>query len=250
MEPHVFRSQSARHLQPDGDNLSFLQGHLVFGTLESLQIKRLASFARMRKVAAGTTIFAKGDSGTALFVVIDGTLKMVVPSNDGREAMFDLHHAGEIFGEIALLDGRPRTADAVAISDCELMVIERRDFFAFVNAKPAVASKLIELLCARLRVLSEHFEEVVFLNLPQRLARLLLRLAEEKRKDQTKLKITQLELSQMLGSTRESVNKQLRTWAKANIIGLERGGIALLTPARLVAVATDKDAESAATTYG
>src|SRR5207302_11486347 len=123
----------------------------------------LASYARSRKVAGGTTLFAKGDPGTALFAVGTGTVKITVPSIDGREAMFNLLHAGEIFGEIALLDGRPRTADAVAMTDCELMVIERRDFLAFMHSEPSVAFRLIELLCARLRFASRHLEQVVFL---------------------------------------------------------------------------------------
>jgi CRP-like cAMP-binding protein len=234
-------SQSGSRPLPPGDHLSLLQSHPVFGALEVSQLKRLMSYARARKIASGTTLFAKGDPGTALFAVSVGTVKITVPSIDGREAMFNLLHPGEIFGEIALLDGQPRTADAVAMSDCELMVIERRDFLTFVNSEPTVASKLIELLCARLRVLSDHFEEVVFLNLPQRLARILLRLYEESGRDKKpKLKITQLELSQMLGSTRESVNKQLRIWEKAGIIALERGGIVLLAPAKLAAAAAGK----------
>jgi CRP-like cAMP-binding protein len=153
--------------------------------------------------------------------------------------MFNLLHAGEIFGEIALLDGQPRTADAVAMTDCELMVIERRDFMNFVHGEPTVALKLIELLCARLRWSSQHFEELVFLNLPARLARLLLRLLsqDEDQAEEGKLKITQLEISHMLGSTRESVNKQLRIWTRQKWISLERGGIVLLAPDELAAVA-------------
>jgi len=82
-------------------------------------------------------------------------------------------------GEIALLDGRPRTADAMAMTDCELTVIERRDFLAFVHSEPNVALQLIALLCERLRIASEHYEEVVFPDLPTRLARILLQLADQ-----------------------------------------------------------------------
>jgi len=80
----------------------------------------------------------EGDAGASLFSICAGTVKITVPSIDGREAMFNLLHAGEIFGEIALLDGQPRTADAVAMTDCDLMMIERRDFLNFVHAQPAV----------------------------------------------------------------------------------------------------------------
>ena len=222
------------------DNVALLQGHPLFGALDLVQLRRLSSFARRHRVPSGTTIFAKGDAGVSLFSVCQGTVKITVPSIDGREAMFNLLHAGEIFGEIALLDGQPRTADAVAMTDCELMVIERRDFMNFVHGEPTVALKLIELLCARLRWSSQHFEELVFLNLPARLARLLLRLLnqDEDSAEEGKLKITQLEISHMLGSTRESVNKQLRIWTKRKWIALERGGIVLLAPDELAAIAS------------
>ncbi len=184
------------------DNLTLLRGHAVFGALSVEHLERLCAYATTRTVAAGTTLFAKGDPGAALFAVRDGTVKIAVPSIDGREAMFNLLHAGEIFGEIALLDGQPRTADAVTMTDCEFTVIERRDFLTFVHSEPKVALKLIELLCARLRWASTHFEEVVFLNLPARLARTLLRLSEDDKAKEGKLAITQRELSHMLGTTR------------------------------------------------
>ena len=231
--------QNVRVGRAGSDELALLRSHPVFGALEQAQLERLVSYARTRRVASGTTIFAKGDPGTALFAVRAGTVKITVPSPDGREAMFNLLHAGEIFGEIALLDGQPRTADAVAMTDCDLMVIERREFLTFVHSEPSVAQRLIEFLCARLRIAGEHFEEVVFLNFPARLARILLQLAEQNEAfaDQRRLKITQREISQMLGSTRESVNKQLRAWAKRKWIALERGGIVVLRLAALAAVA-------------
>jgi CRP/FNR family cyclic AMP-dependent transcriptional regulator len=221
------------------DNVALLRGHPLFGALEMTQLKRLGSFARRHHVQSGTTIFAKGDAGTGLFSVCQGTVKITVPSIDGREAMFNLLHVGEIFGEIALLDGQPRTADAVAMTNCELMVIERRDFLNFVHGEPIVALKLIELLCARLRWSSQHFEELVFLNLPARLARLLLRLLhqDEDQGEENRLKITQLEISHLLGSTRESINKQLRIWTKQKWIALERGGIVLRAIDKLSVVA-------------
>jgi CRP-like cAMP-binding protein len=167
-------------------------------------------------------------------------VKISAPSLDGREAVFNLLHEGEIFGEIALLDGRSRTADAIAMTDCELMVIDRRDFLAFVHGDAQVALKLIELLCARLRFASEHLEELVFLSLPARLARTLLRLAESNSSAATgrRLAITQREISQIVGMTRESINKLLRTWEKRQLVKLERGGIVVLAPDALAVVAT------------
>ena len=231
--------QSARRPRAGSAELALLRGHPVFGALEPAQLEQLVSYARTRRVAAGTTLFSKGDPGTELFAVSAGTVKISVPAPDGREAMFNLLHPGEIFGEIALLDGRPRTADAMAMTDCELTVIERRDFLAFVHGEPNVALQLIALLCERLRIASEHYEEVVFLDLPTRLARILLQLADQTEAGaaEPKLKITQREISQMLGSTRESVNKQLRAWSKRGVIALERGGIVVYRLATLAAIA-------------
>ena len=231
--------QSARRPRAGSAELALLRGHPVFGALEPAQLEQLVSYARTRRVAAGTTLFSKGDPGTELFAVSAGTVKISVPAPDGREAMFNLLHPGEIFGEIALLDGRPRTADAMAMTDCELTVIERRDFLAFVHSEPNVALQLIALLCERLRIASEHYEEVVFLDLPTRLARILLQLADQTEAGaaEPKLKITQREISQMLGSTRESVNKQLRAWSKRGVIALERGGIVVYRLATLAAIA-------------
>jgi CRP/FNR family transcriptional regulator, cyclic AMP receptor protein len=226
------------------DSLALLRSHPIFGALDSAQVERLGSYAHTRKIPGGTTLFVKGDPGTALFAVGAGTIKISVPSVDGREAIFNLLHAGEIFGEIALLDGRPRTADAIAMTDCELIVIERRDFLIFMNSEPNVAMKLIELLCARLRSAAQHFEEVVFLQWPVRLARMLLRLMEEAASSPNLrlLKITQREISQMLGTTRESVNKQLRTWEKRKWIALRRGGILVLNPEPLADLAAQTKA--------
>jgi len=225
------------------DGVALLQAHPVFGALAPAQIKQLARFAHPRRIGRGTALFVKGDPGTALFALVSGTVKIRVPSIDGREATFNLLHAGEIFGEIALLDGEPRSADAIAVTDCELVVIERRDFLNFVQGEPKVAMKLIELLCARLRVAGAREEDVVFLNLPARLARLLLRLIEENAAatDKNKLSITQHEISEILGTTRESVNKHLQTWAKRNVIALKRGTISVLAPRALAALASGDD---------
>jgi CRP/FNR family cyclic AMP-dependent transcriptional regulator len=221
------------------DNLALLRAHAIFGALEPTQIERLAAYARTRKVSRGTALFVKGDPGTALYAIRAGSVKISVPSPDGREAVFNLLREGEILGEIALLDGRPRTADAIAMTDCEFMVIDRRDFLAFLHHDPNVALKLIELLCARLRFASEHLESLVFLGLPARLARTILRLAQNEGGPIAghRLTISQREISQIIGMTRESVNKQLSVWAKRKLIKLERGGIVVLAPELLADVA-------------
>ncbi len=220
-------------------HLALLQRQSLFGELEQDQLERLASYAKTNNVPAGTTIFSKGDPGTALFAILSGTVKITVPAADGREAVFNMLQDGDIFGEIALLDGYPRTADAVATAASELLVIERRDFLIFVERNPKVALKIIELLCRRLRWASEHFEEAVLENLSVRLARTLLRLIKDGDAvaDTATIKITQQELSQVLGASRESVNRQLRAWETQSWIELDRGGIVVRSIGQLAGIA-------------
>ncbi len=189
----------------------------------------------------GTTLFAKGDAGTQLIAVLSGRVKIMVSSPDGREAVLNVVHEGEIFGEIALFDGRPRTAGAIAISDCELLSIDRRHFLPLVREQPDIAIRLIEILCVRLRRSSEQFEDIMFLNLRTRVAKLLLRLAEDvKGPPPRKVLVTQQEMSQMAGMSRESINKQLRAWAQAKWVRLQRGGVLVLRPEALAAIVEGK----------
>ena len=223
------------------DKLSLLRNHSLFRDLPAAVIEHLGSYMKTRRVVRGTTIFAKGDPGTGLMGVLAGTVKVSVASADGKDIVLNLFHEGEVFGEIALLDGRPRTADATAMSDCELVVIERRDFVPFLSSHPDVMLKFIEILCSRLRRTSEQVQDITFLNLPTRLAKTLLQLtaAEDGSAAARKAAVTQREISQMIGISRESTNKQLRAWAKRGWIRLERGGVNVVAPDKLAAIATE-----------
>jgi CRP-like cAMP-binding protein len=141
------------------DRQKLLQEHPLFSGLPAEIIERLSSYAVMRDVKRGTTIFTKGDVGNSLFAVCEGTVKMTSPSADGKDAVFNMINEGAIFGEIALLDGRTRTADAVAATDCQLMVIDRRDFLPLLRSQQELAIKIIDVLCARLRRTSEQVED-------------------------------------------------------------------------------------------
>jgi CRP/FNR family transcriptional regulator, cyclic AMP receptor protein len=204
-------------------------------------IEHLGSYMRKRALARGETIFAKGDPGSGLMGVLSGSVKISVPSADGRDIVLNIIHAGEIFGEIALLDGRPRTADATAMTDCELIVIERRDFIPFLRSEPDLIMQIVEILCSRLRWTTEQVQDVTFLDLPTRLAKALLRLVRESEPPAGggKLTITQRELSQLIGRSRESTNKQLRIWAKQGWVRLQRGAVTVLQPDKLVEVAAE-----------
>jgi CRP/FNR family transcriptional regulator, cyclic AMP receptor protein len=233
------------HIERSQDKLALLRNHPLFRDLAPEAIERLGSYMKRRTVARGTTLFAKGDPGSGLMGVLAGTVKISVPSADGRDIVLNLIHAGEIFGEIALLDGQPRTADATAISDCELILIDRRDFIPFLRSQPDLAMQIMTVLCSRLRRTSEQVQDLTFLSLPILLAKTLLRLsADQGSGARPNLTITQREISEMIGRSRESTNKQLRSWVKQGWIGLQRGSITLLRPDKLAEFAAHAELDA------
>ena len=215
------------------DRASLLRNHPLFCELTPPILERISAYIKRRSVPKGSTIFEKGDAGVGLIGVVYGSVKISVNSADGRDIVLNIIRPGEVFGEIALLDGRARTANATAMSDCELIVIERREFIPFLRSEPDVTLKLMEILCSRLRKTSEQVQDVTFLNLPARLAKILLRLAATAGPS-GKVAITQREISQIIGRSRESTNKRLRAWAKRGWIRLERGSVTLMKTDKLV----------------
>jgi len=215
--------------------LAVLRKHPIFCDLDPEALDQLCRYAKHSSLKRGATIVSKGDPGNSLIAVISGTVKISVSSPDGRSAILNLIGPGETFGEVAVLDGLARTADATANTNCEIYVIDRRDFLPFVRSQPALAMKFIELLCTRLRWTSGQVEEVILQNLPGRLASALLRLTEKHKLAQggRTIAITQQEISEMVGMTRESINKQLRAWATRNWVRLEHGAIVVLNPQML-----------------
>jgi CRP-like cAMP-binding protein len=222
----------------DADKRALLQSHYLFSKLSPKQIDRLAACIVAKSVPRGTSICAKGDPGSSLFVICQGMVKISVPSADGHDAVLNLIGKGDVFGEIALLDGRPRTADVVAITDCELFAIERRDFLPLVKEEPEIAIKMIEILCAKLRRTTEQAENLMFLPLPARLAKALLRLSDgDEGSCERKVAVTQKDLGNIIGMSRESTNRQLRIWEEQGLVRLERGGIVILSAKELERIA-------------
>jgi CRP/FNR family cyclic AMP-dependent transcriptional regulator len=227
------------------DKLALLRNHALFRGLAPEVLERLGPYVKRRAVGRGTTLFSKGDPGSGLMGVLAGAVKISVPSADGRDIVLNIIHAGEIFGEIALLDGQPRTADATAAADCELIAIDRRDFIPFLRSQPDLAMQIMTVLCSRLRRTSEQVQDLTFLSLPILLAKTLLRLsAEQGGGARAKLTITQREISEMIGRSRESTNKQLRSWVKQGWIGLQRGSISLLRPDKLAEFAANAELDA------
>ncbi len=215
-----------------------LEGHSLFGCLTVAELEQLLAHARVESYRARREIFQKGSPGQGLLAVLKGKVRIGSFGPDGGRIVLNTMNEGDVFGEIALLDGKARTADAVAVTDCELLAIDRRDFVPFVRANPEVALRLLSVLCERLRHTTEQIEDVVFLDAPARLAKRLLQLAGP---SDTKLRpgasvmvtISQRELGSMVGLSRESINKQLAAWQHDGMIKVEQGTITILDTAAL-----------------
>jgi CRP-like cAMP-binding protein len=187
-------------------------------------------------------IFDKGDDGDRLLGVLRGQVRIYVISSEGRELIMNVIMPDELFGEISLIDGKPRSASAVAVGDTDLLHIKRADLQALLQKNSELCFKFMTVLCERVRWTSGLLEDASLLDLTARLAKRLLNLAEgvgEKEGDAIRIsvKLSQTDLGNMLGVTREAVNKQLREWKKDGIVDMQDGQVLIQDPkalARLV----------------
>ena len=206
----------------------------LFSGLGQAAIDDLSGFCHKKQLASGETLFLKGDTGEAMYGVRRGQIRIETGTESGGRLMLNALGAGDLFGEVAVFDGQARTADAVAAEPTELFVLRRGDLMAFLERHPRVAVRLIELLCQRIRFISERMEEAVLSPLPARLARRLCALADD---FGAEVNISQEQLGVYVGAARESVNRQLQEWRRAGILDLGRGRILLVDVKRLQAQA-------------
>ncbi len=199
---------------------NMLEKCALFGALDDKARRDIVTRARLRSFNVGDPICRLGDHGDSMMAVIVGTVRISLPTVRGKEIILADLRSGELFGEIALLDGRPRSANARALTNCELMVLERRDVIPFLERNPAASLKLMEFLCARIRRSDERMADIAFFNLPVRLAKTLLSYQPEVR-GAIKLSLSQSELAEMSGGTREKVNRCLREWHRQGILELK-----------------------------
>ena len=196
-----------------------LDGRGLFQQLNNSERDALFMRARTHTYAADETIFLMGSPGDDMVAVVSGTIRISVPSPDGKEIVLAILGPGEICGEIALLDGKERTADANAATECSVVVLERRDVLAFLAKYPDTWTKLIGVFCARMRAMDHQLSEFAMTPMPVRLAKALLRLANPGGHAHDggaleSIRLTQRELGSVIGATRESVNKHLRVWQR------------------------------------
>lgn len=215
-----------------------LANHPLFSHINPAECDQLLALGTERRFSDSQMIFQQGDPGLSMMLVLRGQVRISILSEEGKELTLAMLWPGECFGEIALLDGQPRSADATAIGDCTLFVLTRQDFIPFLERHPQVAIGLLAVLCGRLRTNTEFIEKLVFQNLPTRLAQLLVKLAAAHGTNsptgmRIACKLSQQEIANQIATSRESVNKQLRAWRAEGLLRMDQGYITLLQPAAL-----------------
>lgn len=209
---------------------ALLANHFLLRHLRPEELRRIAADATIRRYSARSTIFQKGDPGDSLMAVLGGRVKICTYSINGKELALNIIDRGGLFGEIAVLDGQTRSADAVAIGNTELLVLERRRLMPFLTNDPEIASKLIGVLCQRLRRISEQFEDALLRDAPSRLAGCLLRLGNalgvpEGAGLRLDIKLSQQQIGSLVGISREITNKYIVEWTRAGYLTVANGFI-------------------------
>jgi CRP/FNR family transcriptional regulator, cyclic AMP receptor protein len=203
----------------------------LFAGLGPEALEAIARSLRIRHFRRGEVLFHEGDPGDALFIVASGAVKVVVPSEEGEEAILATLKRGDFLGELALLDGAPRSASAIALEATDALTLPRDQFRALADAEPAIRGALLEAMARELRRLTRHVAELHFLDLTGRLAARLVRLAEEHGERladgsvRLDAPLTQSDLAAMIGATRQSVNKLLGEFEEEGLLRLERDSI-------------------------
>jgi CRP-like cAMP-binding protein len=207
-------------------------GHCrLFAGLDPGALQAIARTLKVRRFRRGEVLFHEGDPGDALFIVASGGVKVVVPSEEGGEAILATLRRGDFLGELALLDGAPRSASAIALEATDMLALPRDQFRALANTQPAIRDALLEAMARELRRLTTHVAELHFLDLTGRLAARLTRLASEHGEQlpngsiRLDARLTQSDLAAMIGATRQSVNKLLGEFEEEGLLRLERDTI-------------------------
>lgn len=220
---------------------TLLAKQALFAGCSLAQLTELARKLQPRSYREGDVIFYMGDPGTGLYLVTRGTVKVSLESADGQETMVALILPGDLFGELAVLDGEPRSATAVAMEPVEALFLRREDFVDFIEHTPGMAMRVIGMLCRRLRQTDELLGDLVFYNVSGRVAKKLLELARTHGVHVNggvaiRLPLTQQELANLVGSSRESVNKVMRYFRERRYVSIDRRYITLHQPEQLEAL--------------
>jgi CRP/FNR family cyclic AMP-dependent transcriptional regulator len=211
---------------------AYLKQVPLFAGLADEDIRELMSVAKRRTFRSGEVIFHREDPGQVLYVIKEGKVKISLISPDGQEISLVVFGKGECFGEFAILDGLPRSADAIAMEKVECYTLQRSDFHKAIMRNPKIAIQVMEVLSKRLRSTDQMVEDLIFLDVYGRVAKKLLELADThgtkvENGIRIDVRLTQQELASMVGSSRESVNKVMGYFTDKNFISTDKHKITL-----------------------
>ena len=214
----------------------------IFEGIAPNELDRLVELTSSRRLRRNEVLFRMGDSGRTLYAVLRGRLRAVGEGEDGKDFTFRFLEPGDVIGELGLLDSNPRSLTVEAIEPSELLLLHARDFLPFLERHPRVLVNLAMVLARRLRGVSTLLTDVLFLRLPTRLARRLLVLAQESGKEtpdgvRIEVPLRQQQLAEVVGVTRESINKQMREFAEEGLVRQDGPYITVLNRERLEAIA-------------
>ena len=210
----------------------------LFQTMPPALLGELARKLRPIAFRSGTAIFHADDVGSMMYIIIQGAVKIFIPATDGREVVLAVQRAGDLFGEMSLLDDERRSASATTLEDTELVSLSRRDFQDVLDRHPEASRAILDVLVKRLRQTNQSIQDAYLLDVPGRLARRLLILAREhgietEEGTEIGLRVSQQDLASMIGASRVAVNKQLQNWRHAGIVDVRRQRVTIIKPEAL-----------------
>jgi CRP/FNR family cyclic AMP-dependent transcriptional regulator len=202
-----------------------LAGNSWFRGLPPAVVAQVAALAVKKTFADGARIHGAGDPPDGLYGLLKGRVRISHAAADGRELLLALFEPGAWWGEISMFDGQPRTHDAHAVGECEVLRVPQEKFHALLQAQPQLYPHFVKLLCDKLRLAMHYIEDAMFLPLAARVAKRLLALQD--------LKLPQDDLARMLGASRQSISKELKALEGRGLIALRYGQVQILDRAGL-----------------
>jgi len=204
----------------------------LFADFEPAELEQLAALSRTRSMPKGNVIFYEDDPGVSCYVIMSGKVKIVVNADDGREHILGVLYEGDVFGEMSLIDGQPRSASAICADDVQMVTIQRDDFLSLLRSNPDISLKLLVTLSQRLRAADRNMESLAFLSAPGRVARLLLQLGKEHGVPGAEgvvftSPMTRQELASLAGTSRETLTRVLMDYHDRGIIHLDKNRLTL-----------------------
>ena len=202
----------------------------IFSKLNPEELQKLSLIAKKQNLGPGSVVFFEGDRSDSLYVILSGSVKVYQTTNDGREKILKTFGKGDIFGEFAMIDGQPRSAAVATLEKTEMLTLNHRDFRAFATGSPEILWKVLEALCERLRKTTEDVTDIAYRDVPYRLLKALIELAEksgQKYKDGVKIavQLTSQDLANRVASNPQRVARLMNRFQDENLILMEDDGL-------------------------